>query len=140
MRGDLVVDSSALLCILRREEEAGEFRRILTGSGRRFIAAPILVEAHMAARGRLGPPGPSALRQLIYLYRIEIVSFDEVHVRFALEACDRFGKGRGQNPACLNLGDCYSYALARARALPLLCKGEDFPQTDLTLALATARA
>jgi len=41
----------------------------------------------------------------------------------------RFGKGR--HPAALNLGDCASYALAKARNLPLLFKGDDFLKTDL---------
>jgi ribonuclease VapC len=42
--------------------------------------------------------------------------------------------GRGRYPAALNLGDCASYALAKLRNLPLLCKGDDFPQTDLRIA------
>ena len=51
----------------------------------------------------------------------------------AREAFLRFGKGR--HPAALNCGDCASYALAKARGLPLLFKGRDFAQTDLTAAL-----
>jgi ribonuclease VapC len=42
--------------------------------------------------------------------------------------------GRGRHPAALNLGDCASYALAKPRNLPLLCNGDDFPQTDLRIA------
>ena len=44
----------------------------------------------------------------------------------------RYGKGR--HPAALNLGDCASYAVAKARGLPLLFKGDDFPRTDLLAA------
>jgi ribonuclease VapC len=40
-----------------------------------------------------------------------------------------FGKGR--HPAGLNFGDCFSYALAKARREPLLFKGEDFAKTDV---------
>lgn len=44
----------------------------------------------------------------------------------------RFGKGR--HAAALNFGDCFSYALAKARNQPLLFKGNDFSLTDITAA------
>jgi ribonuclease VapC len=44
-------------------------------------------------------------------------------------AFSRFGKGH--HPARLNLADCFSYALARTRNVPLLFKGDDFAQTDI---------
>ena len=48
----------------------------------------------------------------------------------------RYGKGR--HPTGLNYGDCLTYAVARLSGLPLLCVGDDFAQTDLTLAPLTA--
>jgi len=39
--------------------------------------------------------------------------------------------GRGRHPARLNFGDCFPYALAKARGDTLLFKGEDFSKTDL---------
>jgi ribonuclease VapC len=53
--------------------------------------------------------------------------------RVARDAYRRFG--RGNHPAGLNFGDCFAYALAKERDLPLLFKGEDFPQADLRPAL-----
>jgi ribonuclease VapC len=50
--------------------------------------------------------------------------------RTALYAFARYGKGRG-HPAQLNLGDCFAYAVARDRRVPLLFKGNDFSQTDI---------
>jgi ribonuclease VapC len=47
----------------------------------------------------------------------------------AITAFDRFGKGR--HPAQLNMGDCYTYALAKIKREPLLFKGEDFGHTDI---------
>lgn len=47
----------------------------------------------------------------------------------AIRAWRRFGRGR--HPAALNYGDCFSYALAATRGVPLLCVGNDFRQTDL---------
>jgi ribonuclease VapC len=42
--------------------------------------------------------------------------------------------GKGRHPASLNLGDCFAYALAKARFLPLLFKGNDFSKTDISVA------
>jgi ribonuclease VapC len=38
------------------------------------------------------------------------------------------------HPAKLNWGDCFSYALARQRACPLLFVGNDFSRTDIVAA------
>jgi ribonuclease VapC len=48
---------------------------------------------------------------------------------------DAYRVGKGNHPAGLNFGDCFAYALAKERDLPLLFKGDDFPQTDLRPAL-----
>ena len=50
--------------------------------------------------------------------------------RVAREAYRDFGKGSG-HPAGLNLGDCFSYALAKTAGEPLLFKGSDFTETDI---------
>jgi ribonuclease VapC len=50
-------------------------------------------------------------------------------VEWALQGWRRYGKGR--HAANLNLGDCFSYALAKALGEPLLYKGDDFPLTDV---------
>jgi ribonuclease VapC len=51
------------------------------------------------------------------------------HAALAVACFEAFGKGR--HPAKLNLGDCLSYACARACQSPLLFKGDDFSQTDI---------
>lgn len=61
-----------------------------------------------------------------------IIPFEEVHYHEAIRAFLRYGKGR--HPAKLNFGDCLSYATAKIARKPLLCKGDDFAKTDLTLA------
>jgi ribonuclease VapC len=55
---------------------------------------------------------------------------DREQAYVARRAFSRFGKGR--HAAGLNYGDCFSYALAMVRSEPLLYKGEDFGQTDVT--------
>ena len=64
---------------------------------------------------------------------IEVAPFTAGQAALAREGWRRFGKGR--HPAGLNLGDCFSYALARERGEPLLFKGEDFARTDVRRAL-----
>ena len=50
----------------------------------------------------------------------------------AVGAWRRFGRGR--HPAGLNLGDCFSYAVAKIAGAPLLFKGDDFTKTDISQA------
>jgi len=59
----------------------------------------------------------------------------EAQARIAREAYRDFGRGSG-HPACLNFGDCFAYALAKAMNEPLLFKSDDFTRTDITSALA----
>ena len=61
--------------------------------------------------------------------QIEVVSFEAVDIAAARAAYFRFGKGF--HPARLNFADCFSYALAKSRDLPLLFKGDDFARTDI---------
>jgi ribonuclease VapC len=58
---------------------------------------------------------------------------DREQAEIARAAYRDFGKGSG-HPAGLNFGDCFAYALARARREPLLFKGDDFSQTDVAVA------
>ena len=61
---------------------------------------------------------------------IEIVPFDEIQVRAAAVALDRYGKGIDPK-ARLNLCDCAAYALAKTMNSSLLFKGNDFSATDV---------
>jgi ribonuclease VapC len=62
-------------------------------------------------------------------FRIEIVAVDASLAEVSVSAFDLYGKGRHR--ARLNLGDCFSYALAKSRNVPLLFKGDDFIHTDI---------
>lgn len=63
--------------------------------------------------------------------QIELTSFDETQFALGFRAWRKFGKGR--HPASLNFGDCFTYALAKATGYPILCVGNDFAQTDLSV-------
>jgi ribonuclease VapC len=79
-----------------------------------------------------GDPGVADLDELLATAGVRCVAVDETQARTARAADTRFGKG--QAPASLDFGDCFSYALARAMDRPLLFKGADFSHTDITAA------
>lgn len=130
----IVVDSSALIAILRREPDADVFLRCIAEAGGCLVSAVSQLEASLVLAGRTGDR--SAWRDLDALLRraaMQVVAHDAALAETARDAFLRYGKGR--HPAALNFGDCASYALARSRALPLLFKGDDFRRTDLIAAV-----
>ena len=95
------------------------------------------VNAHETAcilRGRHGVAAVAEFWQWLADNEIEIVPFDEVQVRAAAVAFDRYGKGI-HSKARLNLADCAAYALAMTMNAPLLFKGDDFTATDVRACL-----
>ncbi len=128
----MVIDSSALVAVLRGEPESHRFRLLIRAAVPRGIAAPSAVEASIVMLTRFGEAGLAALDDLRAEARIEVAPMTAEHVAIAEDAFRRFGKGR--HPAGLTLGDCVSYALARATGEPLLFKGNDFAQTDVARA------
>jgi len=129
----IVVDTSAIVAILREEAEAGKFAAIIGEAESCFFSAVSLFEASMVIVGRGRPELAQRLDELMRELTIEIVPFDEDLALGSQAAFIRFGKGR--HPAGLNFGDCVSYALAQSRGLPLLFKGTDFAKTDVINAL-----
>ncbi|HXV93223.1 MAG TPA: type II toxin-antitoxin system VapC family toxin [Pseudonocardia sp.] len=87
------------------------------------VVAGIVVEA------RLGPAGTDLLHRFVRDGGIRLVEVDEVAADRAISAWRRFGKGRHR--AALDLGDCFTYALADHTGFPVLCTGDDFAATDL---------
>ena len=125
----MVIDSSALIAILRKEPEREAFKRTIYGAGVRLLSAVTKLEASMVAAGTRGRAGLSDLDDLLADLQIEIVPFDDDQAEIARDAFVRYGKGRHR--AGLNFGDCAAYALAIAEAEPLLFKGTDFGATDV---------
>lgn len=126
----MVVDTSALLAILLDEPERRRFNEAIEIADSRKMSAATFVEATIVIESRFGLEGGHALDRLIERADIETVPVDVEQARAAREAFRRFGKGR--HAACLNFSDCFSYALSRVLAEPLLFKGEDFGRTDVT--------
>ena len=129
----IVVDSSAIIAIVLAEDDADSLLTVVSNADEAFMAAPSVLELEIVLRAKTGNRGRSAAQVLSEL-AISIVPFSANHLAEAIAAFSRFGRGR--HPAGLNFGDCFSYALAKALAAPLLFKGDDFARTDIRPALA----
>ena len=129
----IVVDSSALVAVFFGEPEKNAFQAIIDGADRCLLSAVNAHETACVLRGKLGPEAVVLFWRWLADNGVEIAPFDEAQVRAAADAFDRFGKG--MHPARLNLADCAAYALALTSDAPLLFKGDDFSETDVTAAV-----
>jgi len=129
----MVIDTSAIVALLGSELDAELFEDAIAGATTACMSAGTALECSLVLEGRYGAPGAEKLERLITEQEFEIVPFDGEQLLLARVAFRRFGRGRHR--AQLNFGDCFAYALAKARGLPLLFKGEDFAQTDVVSAL-----
>jgi ribonuclease VapC len=125
----MVIDSSAIIAVLLNEANAAQIAEAIDSGSQRLLSAASLLEASIVIESRKGEAAGRELDLLIYRAAIEVVAVDQDQVEIARIAWRRYGKGR--HPAELNYGDCFSYALARSRRLPLLFQGEDFSRTDI---------
>ncbi len=132
----MIVDTSALIAILRAESDAARFAAALaaaaeTGDVRmsvvNYLEAAVLVDA---ARDAVAS---RRFDQLVRAAEIVLVPATAAHAQLARAAYRDFGKGSG-HPARLNFGDCFAYALAAESGESLLFKGDDFVHTDVTRA------
>ena len=128
----MVIDSSALIAILRKEPESEALAQAIYRDPVRLVSAVTKLEAGMVAIGRRDRAAAAELDALLVDLRVEIVPFDDAQADIAREAFARYGKGR--HKAGLNFGDCAAYALAVLEAEPLLFKGTDFAATDVAVA------
>ncbi len=130
----VVLDTSALAAVVFGEPDAEALLAAMTReSGDLLISAATLVESTIVVEAKQGSAAGADLQLLLMTLRVRQVPVDERHASAAAAAWRRFGKGR--HPAGLNLGDCFSYALAKVERAPLLFTGSDFPQTDIASAL-----
>jgi ribonuclease VapC len=128
----IVVDSSAIVAILRGEADAPLYGRVLATADEVRMSAVTDYELRIVL-GRYGPALVERYDALISEIAIVMVDFDQAESRKSHDAYRLFGKGN--HPAGLNMGDCVAYALAKGLDAPLLFKGNDFARTDVRRAL-----
>ena len=127
----MVIDTSALVAILRREAERRAFIEAIEAADARLMFIATFVEISIVIETRYGADGLRDLDHFIARAGIELVPVDAEHGKVACSAFSRFGKGRHR--AGLNYGDCFSYALATSTGESLAFKGDDFMHTDVAL-------
>jgi ribonuclease VapC len=133
----IVVDSSAVVAILRAEPQAADLAAALAAADRRLISAANYVELGTVLAGRRTTNRAQTqadLDALLEQWEVEIAPVTEADARAALAARIALGQGMSHGGK-LNFGDCFAYALAKAHGAPLLFVGDDFTATDVTPAL-----
>ncbi len=130
----MIIDTSALIAILRAEPEAGEMARAIERAQIRRISAANWLETAAVIDASRDPVASRRFDELVQTaeLRVEPVTGDQA--RIARDAFRDFGKGSGHK-AGLNFGDCFAYALAKSTGEDLLFKGDDFGHTGVTSAL-----
>lgn len=130
----MIVDSSAMVAIIRGERDGARLAARLSESDSARMSAATLVELSIVIDRDSSPNSAALLDELFDRSGIEVVPFTAKHARIARRAYQEFGKGSGHR-AGLNFGDCFAYALAKETGEPLLFKGDDFSHTDIVPAL-----
>jgi ribonuclease VapC len=132
----VILDTSALIAILRDEPDAAAFAEAIDGAAIRRISAATWLETAIVIDANADPVLSRRFDDLVRQAALRIEPVTEAQARIARDAYRDFGKGTGHR-ARLNLGDCFAYALAKAADEPLLFKGLDFAATDVRSALET---
>lgn len=131
----MFIDASALTALMTNEDDARELLARMQRTRKRLTSPLAVWEAAIAVARVLDlaiSEAAEAVESYLSLMEIDMVAVPPNTARLALDAFDRFGKGR--HPARLNFGDCFAYACARHFDQPLMFKGADFPQTDIEAA------
>jgi len=125
----MVIDTSALIAVLLNEPDAPRIAEAIELASVRLLSVANFLEAAMVIESRKGEAAGRELDLALYRATIEVVPVDQDQAEIARLAWRRYGKSR--HAAGLNYGDCFAYALARQRRLPLLFRGDDFVRTDI---------
>lgn len=128
----MVIDTSAVVAILRSEPEAARLERALVSDPVRLVPATCVLEARMVLVSRRGEHALAEIDLWLRKIEADVIPVDSELVDLATQSWLTYGKGH--HPAALNFADCLSYALAKRADEPLLFVGKDFSQTDIEAA------
>ena len=131
----MLLDTSAFLAIFQNEPERRMFNEAIESAGSRMTSVATFIETSIVLESRYGAEGIRDFDLFLEKASISILPVDVDQGQVARQAFRQFGKGR--HPAGLNFGDCFSYALAKSLAQPLLYKGVDFSLTDIQPAVTS---
>ena len=126
----MILDSSVLTAIILQEAGYEDLVLKLVASRGAAVGAPTLAETGIVLTRRLDVDSITVLSRFLDDFEVRLIPFGDGHWQRAIDAFQRFGKGR--HPAGLNLGDCNTYSIAAVAKQPLFFRGIDFTKTDLT--------
>ena len=129
----IALDTSAIVAIALEEGEEDSFTKIIAAR-EALVGTPTLLEARLVLTSKIPDHVDEFLDRFIRRPSVHPVAFSLTMYQAAVEAFDRFGRGRG-HPAKLNICDCMAYAVSKVHDAPLLFKGNDFIHTDVRPAL-----
>lgn len=130
----MIVDTSVIIAMFKREPEAAAFALLIAEAPIARISAGTYLELAVVIDRAHAAVSSSALDPFLTGSGIQIEPLTAAQARIARTAHQQFGRGSG-HPARLNMGDCFSYALARDFDEPLLFKGGDFALTDIEIVI-----
>ncbi len=125
----MILDSSAIIGVMVGEPGHERIQERMAAASILAVGAATMVEVAIVLSNKLGRDPRPQLSRFLREMEVEVIAFTAEHYEVAVDAFERFGKGR--HPAALNFGDCLTYSVARLSGMPLLFTGEDFAQTDL---------
>lgn len=128
----MILDSSAIIAVLRDEPEASKFAKAIESSSQRHVSAVSYVETAVVIDSGKDAIASRRFDDFFRVSRIAVEAVTPRQAEIARNAYRDFGKGR--HKAGLNFGDCFAYALAKEMDEPLLFKGDDFRHTDIEAA------
>ena len=129
----MFIDTSIVVAVLSDEVNGDQLARLVANSINPMTSAVVILEASTVLSTKLVVDPSVAEKQVMAFLAtggVEIIDIDVATTSLAVQAFQRYGKGRG-HPARLNMADCLSYACAKQHRVPLLYVGNDFAQTDL---------
>ena len=130
----MIVDSSAMVAVIKRDPDWEEFANAMDGAGTLHISAASYLETAVVVDSLRDAVHSAKLDDLLLDMEMTIEPVTAEQARIARQAYRDYGRGSG-SAAKLNFGDCFSYALARVKREPLLFKGDDFVHTDVRPAI-----
>lgn len=127
----MILDTSAIIGVMVGEPGHERIQERMATASILAVGAATMVEVAIVLSNKLGRDPRPQLSRFFREMEVEVIPFTAEHYEAAVDAFEKFGKGR--HPAALNFGDCLTYAVARLSGLPLLFTGEDFAQPSAEL-------
>ena len=122
----MFLDASAIVAIINDEPQAEALVAKIDAATSRFVSSPIVVWESVVALARISNSSKDDTAPLVRAFLKDLNAVQATITpemgTTALEAFARYGKGSGHK-AQLNMGDCFSYAVAKSYRVPILYIG-----------------